>query len=50
MIKTVGGITVSASNSLNKIKSVHSFDSYTKREFLPEEKLRKKGAPPNSGM
>lgn len=49
-MKTTGGLKVSVKDSLNKKKSIHSFDSYTDRDFLSEKKLLKKGAPHYSGM
>lgn len=48
-MKSTGGLKVSIKDPMNKTKSVHSFDSYTKRNFLSEKNLIKKGAPPFSG-
>ena len=46
--KTVN-LSLEKDDPFNKTKSVHSFGSYTKREFLSEKKLSMKRAPPSSG-
>ena len=35
---------------MNQTHKVHSFNSYTNRDFLSEKKLSKAGAPPLSGI
>lgn len=43
-------LSLEKKDPLNKASKVHSFGSYTNRDFLSEKKLSKKGAPPHSGI